>query len=473
MPRAKLPFNIRPYQNVDEVSLEEEGAELTNGILVPKPDGSFVSKRRPGFSSFITLGTGVKVDGLYWWDRKQLNIANSAGQTFKITDSVGTFLDITTDVIPAGVRTIYAEHGDNLFMTSGGRIAFTNGVSNTAFIASAAAPVGCTHVQFIDQYLVAINANDDKLFFSDVGDPFTWQSLSFISAQSSFDITQAILVKNRNIIIFGSQTIEFWFNDGSTPFRRRNDINISMGTLSKYSVTDTDIGVFFMNENREVYLLGTNGSLKKVSFRFDKVLQELTNVTDALGDDHVINGKGFYVLHFPTDGRTFAYDYQNDYWVPWAFFSGGSFSQYLGNNYSYAAGFNLDLAGSFTDDKIYKLSFGTFDDDGTDMRWVLKTGHISHNDIISRKRSDKLYFVIKSGHSLPAAAMPNMMIRQRTDNRFFGFLRNIPLQKVGDTLFLPKMHRQGIYNTRQYELSISDAIDIEFVEAQESYTLLE
>ncbi len=476
---SELPLTTKPYQDVSAVANSVASEEYINGIMVPRDNGGYILKRRPGLELFKDIGSSASIDGLYWWESKSLLIVVSGGDIYKITDSSGTLVDLGGVSLSTGVRVTFAEASssgtDYLFMCNGGQIAYTDGTNTAAFLSDGDAPTNCTHVSFIDQYLVANDTNNDKFYYSAVGDPFSWSNLDFASAESSFDISKALMVKDRNIVIFGSASVEFWYNDGITPFTRRNDIFIDDGTLSAYSAADTPKGIFFLNNNREVKLITRSGQLveKAVSDPIKSQLQALTSTSDAYADHYTVGGKGFYVLSFPTDEVTWVYDYQNDYWAKWYYWEDSDYARYLGNNYAYAAGFNFHLVGNYNDDKIYKVSFDYYDDAGTLMKWLRRSGFVDHGLTNVRKMNVKTTFRIKSGHTITDNAMPYYMYRRNNDYRGWSNEHLLPAQKLGNNYPLARAFRQGIYEIMQHEISCTDAIDVELISAFEEYEVLD
>ena len=476
MPLAEIPFNSKPYQNVSGVSNTLAGERYVNGILVPRDSGGFIGKRRPGLTLFKDIGSSAAIDGVYWWAKRGILIVVSGGNVYKITDDSGTLVSLGGVSLQSGTRVIFAEASysgvDYIFMCNGSQIAYTNGTAAPAFISDADAPTNCTFVSFIDQYLVANDTSNDKFYYSEVGNPFSWSNLDFATAESNFDKSTLLLIKNRNIIIFGESSIEFWYNDGVTPFSRRNDIFVNEGTFAAYSAVDTSRGIFFLNNNREVMLLSSTGSVQKVSTPFDATIQGLSETDDAFGDDYIVGGKGFYVLTFPTAEKTYVYDYINDYWAEWAYWSGSDFARYLGNSYTYAAEWNLHIVGDYNDDKVYTWSFDSYQDNGTLMKWLRVTGNVDHGAIGQRKMNIRTTFRIKSGHSISGSAMPYYMYRRNADLRGWSNEHLIPAQRIGNAYPEAKLFRQGHYNMMQHELSCTDNIDIEVVQAMEEFEIL-
>tara|TARA_R110000744_G_scaffold228_2_gene856 strand:- start:351 stop:1784 length:1434 start_codon:yes stop_codon:yes gene_type:complete len=477
MPFASIPLNTKPYQNVSGIANSVANESYINGILVPRDSGGFVGKRRPGLLLFKDIGSSAKIDGVYWWAKKSVLMVVSGGAIYKITDTSGTTVSLGGVSLQTDVKVVFAEASnggtDYVFMTNGSQIAFTDGTTAPAFISDVDAPTTCTFIAFIDQYIVANDTTNDKFYYSDTGDPFSWSSLAFATAESNFDISKMLLTENRNIIIFGEASVEFWYNDGKTPFTRRNDIFINEGTFSPYSVSSTPKGIFFLNNNREVMLLSLTGSVVKVSTPFDATIQGLATTSDAFGDSYLVGGKGFYVLTFPTDEKTYVYDYINDYWAEWAYWASSAFARYRGNNYTYAAGWNLHIVGDYNDDKLYKSSFDYYDDNGTLMKWLRVSGNVDHGSLGQRKMNIRTTFRIKSGHTITGNAMPYYMYRRNADQRGWSNEHLIPAQKLGNNYPESKLYRQGHYNVIQHEISCTDAIDVEFIEAFEEFEVFE
>ena len=476
MSLGSLPFNEKPYQNVSGISNTVASERYVNGILVKKDTGGYVSKRRPGLLLFKDIGSAAKIDGTYWWQKRGILIVVSNGTVYKITDTSGTTVSLGGVSLNTNTHVKFAEASyggiNYLFMCNGGQIAYTNGTAAVAYIADVDSPTNCSFIGFIDQYLVANDTSTDKFYYSNVGDPFNWSNIDFATAESSFDRSEGIIIDDRNIVIFGQDSIEFWQNDGITPFKRRNDVFIKQGTLTPYTIVNTDKGIFFLNANREVMVLSATGVPVKVSEAFDLTFQGLTNTLNAFADNYIVGGKGFYVITFPTDGKTYAYDYINDYWAEWAYWASSDFARYRGNTYTYAADWNMHIVGDYNDDKLYKSSFNYYDDNGVLMKWLRVTGNVDHGLPSIRKRTVFSSIIIKSGHTITDNAMPYYMYRRNIDKRGWSNEHLIPAQKIGNNYPVNRLWRQGVYMFMQHELSCTDAIDVEIINSVEKYIVL-
>ena len=476
MPIANLPFNQKLYLDIDESSTSTAISRHVNGILTPKDGGGYVSKKRPGLLDFKDVGTDRGIDGIFWWNEKSLLFIVSNGNIYKLSSTIESPVLMGGVKLKQGERVSFslASHGviDYLFLCNGGQIAYTDGDANVSFISDTNAPTNTTFIEFIDQYLIANDLVNDKFYYSSVGDPFTWSSLDFATAESNFDKTKTILVSNRSIKIFGENSIEFWYNDGATPFKRRNDIFVNQGTLSPYSVIKSDIGVFFFNGNREVMVLSETGGVSKVSTVIDRKLQSLSNVDDVYANNYIVGGRGLYVITFPNEELTYVYDYKNDYWSEWDYWSTLSKSRYLGNTYVYVPKWNLHLVGDYNSGKIYSTSFDYYDDAGTILKWTQQTGFIDHGSSSKKKMNIKITFRIKSGHKKTDNTDGFVMYRNNIDGNGWSDVVSIPIGKTGETMPLHSIYTQGHYYMMKHELSCSDTIDLELVDIFEEYEVL-
>ena len=131
-----LPVVGDPYRNVDESELDQISPLAQDGYI----DEFGYMQKRPGMDLVVDLGTNAAIDGLYWWEQLGILLIVSNGRTWKMTDSTGTIVEITGDVLTAGTPVRFAVNTTIMTMANGGRMVTTDGTSATTFIADADAP---------------------------------------------------------------------------------------------------------------------------------------------------------------------------------------------------------------------------------------------------------------------------------------------------------------------------------------------
>lgn len=481
--KGRIPINLHVDLNNDPQSLALANETMVNGVyLWQKREQRFVCRQRPGLTEFVSLGTSAKIDGKFEWISKGWVVAVSDGSVFKITDNIGSFTDITgagtmnagTPVTFALVKEV-ATGTEYLFMASGGQIAYTDGTTGTQYIADPTAPTNCTHIRTLDQTLIANDTQNDNIYNSDPGDPFTWSALSFVSAEATVDKVNAIEIVERDILLFGTRSIEpFWSTGGTPQFERRSDaLKYNTGTDSPYSIAQEDEVVYFIDNKREIQAIkGLQETPISEDIRTE--INGLSSVSDAIGQISKVGGLRFYVIKFPTDGRTFMYSIDYNYWTEIKSWDDelSTYKEYIGDTHLYVQSWNFHLVGDTTTDKIYKASYDTYQDEGITMRLLKKTGHWDAGDEVARKFSKLAIFRIKSGVG-ERGTNPRLNIRVNVDNMGFGKERYIELGDKGDKRFHHRFSSGGIFRTKQYEFVWSENAPLFLIEGYEEYDILE
>src|SRR3989304_3425058 len=221
----KLPIGTDACKNVDDAAINHLSPSLINAYT----DELGATNKRPGLTSWIDLGTGYPVEGLYWWEFDQSVIAVSNGRIWRITDAGGTKSEISSggDLLdPYGttlgrVRVEFAELDTYVFMANGKFVYYPDGASLSKYVndADADAP---THVHYVtahDKYILCDDASAvGRVRYSNVGSPLAWNALDFFTLESKPDDLMQVRSAWREIFLPGSDSIEVWFNDGVTPF---------------------------------------------------------------------------------------------------------------------------------------------------------------------------------------------------------------------------------------------------------------
>lgn len=463
---AKIPFGDF-VSNIDDLELTGNSAAITDGYL--DEAGFFV--KRPGLATYATLPNGKSIDGLYWWDEALLLIAVSDGNVYKI-DTAQTVTLIASSIMVADVRPIFATvkiaGANRLAMTSGGSVYYTDG-STATLISDAQAPTAATHIVSLDQYLIA-NTATDAILFSLVGDILNWEALDFVTAERKPDAVVAVHTVGNELVFFGFRSIEFFYNDGTTPFTRMPGGEVNMGTVAPYSIQYIDNYWYFMNENRQ-FVRMANRTPEIISSPIDKEIQGFSAVADCTSDICLVDGRTFYVVHFASAGKTLAYDYRLGKWYRWGKWntSLASYDRFVGNAFTYNTRQKIHYVGSRIDDGlIYQMSATTYMDGTSYIRPALRTGFIDHGTL-NRKRSNLLQWKGKRGVGKNASNEAGTMEFSYRNENAGQFLnsRTFSTGISGDFNFVRRAHNLGVYRARQYEWSCMDNVPFSIGDVEE------
>lgn len=456
-----IPINQKPYTTVESIG---NAFAIENFVDCDKDD--FMNNTfRHGLGGdtsdyFTNLGSHAKVDGLFYAVNHNIAIAVSGGKIYKI-ESNGTVTGIRGVTLNAGIPVSFADYGDIGFFCNNSRIIkWAYADATCAYIADADAPTNAIFVGFLDQYLLALRANSARYDFADVADPDTWLG-EYVTAEQRPDNAVALLTAFGEIFLPGQTTLEHHADSGdpTAPFLRIPGTTAERGTLSPYSVTQIDNSYYLLDAERRVIRM--SGRVPQViSNQIDNKFQELVDVTDAIGFHFNAEGATKYVLTFPSDMKTYVYDYKLDFWSEWSYWDHvtGARIAYIGRVGRYIAEWDKYLIGSNTTGKIYIASRNYVTDDGDEIIPEFITGQIDWGTA-NRKSSERLRIKVQRGqNAIGATNTPKVYFSKRDNGKSaWGVEREIDLGAAGDTYAYKAFRRLGTYRNRQYRVRMQGA----------------
>lgn len=468
MPTVTLQFNKGVFENVDAFELgNPEIATAQKNILV-NDAGSLVD--RPGLSRFATIGA-IPVIGLYYFETANKLVAVTENRKIYSVDSAGIVTNITGSGSLAGTsRPVFAEDGTYLAMAGGGVPRTWIGTGNTA--AMAGSPEASTHIFYLDGYWINFLTSDQE---ARIAGPTsvargTWNSADFFQAESNPDHITAGAVLQRELYLFGPASIEIFQNvgDTSTPFQRA--FALSKGIAAPYSLTEADNTLWFLDSDRRfVRLEGRTPVI--ISTPYDRVIRGFGTVSDCWAAKIDISGLYLLLWVFPTEERSFVFDYKSQTWSEWDGFSSGVTNRWRGNTYAFSKVWNRHFVGDFRTGVIWEMS-RTNKSDGTDKRrLLLRTGYLDQGTG-ARKRSLSYTLHVKRGLGTPGGIEPVLQLRWRDDDKPWSNPRTVGLGFTGDTKTVVRLFNTGIYRKRQLEISMTDAAELVLNKVEEEVELL-
>lgn len=460
-PEVDIPVNGPAYRNTDPTSLPPSVSAMLMDAYVNEFGHT---ERRPGLSPYVDVGTGVGVDGLYWWDEAQRVIAVSNGRIFSIQDGAPpTATDVTGDALAIGAPVSFASFSSGtLLMANRGRMMTYTPGGTTTYIADADAPTDVTHVAYLDLYLLALRNGTAQFAFSVVNNPTSWQSVDVATAEGHPDPLVALHVAQRELYLWGRSTLEIWYNDGATPFSRLPGVYIEKGCSAPFSIVPLITRVsntwFWIDQDRRFVRL-VNRTPEAISVPFDRQLHGMTSVQDARAFLMQAGTEPLYVITFPTDQRTLVYNLLRNDWSEWGYWDTTSavYRQYRGQVACYARNWNRHLIGDHRTGLIYTSSRLVYQDNGNPIRTFRRTAVFDHGTS-ERKRSSSAIYYVKRGVSSDTTE-PQVFLRKNKDGKGWGNEQWHSLGAIGDDCHLIRTRGNGVYRTLQLEIGCAENCD--------------
>jgi hypothetical protein len=310
------------------------------------------------------------------------------------------------------------------------------------------APTSVKWIATADKYLLALEDNTQRMWYSVIGKPWEWDS-DWVSAEFLPDKASCMLVWNGDIFIGGLDTIQQFSNDGVTPWIPSGYGAITSGILAPYSFVSPGNGSLIYIDTQRRLVQMSNRTAKSLNTSLDSYLGDLSNISDAIGDYVTLEGVQYYIMQLPSERKTVALNLDNNSWSEWLYSPPGYKLKWNGNCITMVQPYGKVLIGDSIDGKVKELST-KFSKDAGDID-IVSTIRAPRNLTEDRIRSTELIVGFKQVSELEFIGESSLRVRWRDDGRVWSDYR--VLDGINDeTDYVGHLRRCGSYKmTRQYE----------------------
>ena len=363
--------------------------------------GGFLN-RAPGLRKITTIGTGP-IRGLWTHETRGEDAYVASGDEFYkiLPDFTATKLGDISGIGPVSI----ADNGDQLFIACGAD-AFVYTESTNAFVQIIDPDFfGAQTVCYIDGYFAFNQPNSQIIWVTGILDGAVIDPLAFAAAESTPDNVVAVVSNNREVWVFGTGTTEVWYNAATTPFPLSpiQGAYNEIGCIAKASICKLDNSLFWLGADPRGFGIvyrnqGYTG--KRISTHaIEFAIQSYGNVSDAVAYTYQQEGHAFYVLAFPTAGKTWVYDVSTGAWHERAGWLNGSFTRHRSQ-----CQMNFDsqtIVGDYENGNLYAFDLDVYADDNNTQKWLRSWRPIPENqNNLNRSAQHTLQLTCESGVGL-------------------------------------------------------------------------
>jgi hypothetical protein len=314
-------------------------------------------------------------------------------------------------------------------------------------------------------------ANGDYIY------PLVFNALDFASADGSPDGVVAINVDHRQLWVFGTDSVEVWYNAGLANFPLTNIQGAfnEVGCVAAFSVAKLDNTLFWLGTDARgqgiVYRAQGYAASRVSTHAVEYAIAQYGNIADALAYTYQEEGHSFYVLTFPSANATWVYDVATQAWHERAGWVNGAFTRHRSNCQCNFGG-NI-IVGDFENGNIYTLDLNTYADNGQPQKWLRSWRALpqgQNNWKRTAQHSLQLNCESGTGLNLGQGSDPEVMLRWSDDGghtwsnehwsqmgKIGQYYRRVFWRRLGMTLKL---------RDRVYEISGTDPVKIDIVGAE-------
>ena len=414
----------------------------------------------PGFASFGSLaasptrGLHEEQDRLWAVGGGSLYEVNSAGTATARTTTMAT------DANPATLCSS-GDFSNDLMTTSGGNVYIMDLTTNVVTVPSTG---NVTMGGYVDGYFLGLDVNTSTFRISELADPATWTQTAQRSAGA--DRWVSMFINHREVWLFGSKTSEVWYNAGTSPFPflLYPGSFMEQGCAASFSPAALDNTVAWLGRDKGgrcvVYKAAGYNPQRISTHAIEFAIQGFTTVSDAIGWSYQDQGHSFYVLTFPTEGRTFVYDAATQMWHERLYWNTttGAWEAYRAIYHAFA--FNRHIVGDRDGSGLWEMAIDQYlDITGTPLRW-LRVGPMIEAEGRWMHWKD-VEFLVEPGVGLASGqgVTPLVRFRYSRDGGFtWSNFRDLPVGAMGN--YDTRVMSRNMGRSRRYvpELSGSDPV---------------
>jgi hypothetical protein len=327
--------------------------------------------RAPGLKFLQTVGTGP-IRGL-WSFRADPTRAFvvSGSELYEINNSYTATL---RGAVGGTGSVSMADNGTQIFIAANPKGYIFNTSTNVfAEIIDPDFP-GAITVSFLDGYFIFNPPNSQKFYITGLLDGTSVDPLDFASAEGSSDGLVALIVDHRELWLFGTDSVEVWYDAGLSdfPFVRIQGAFNELGCAAPYSVAKLDNGLFWLGSDSRgkgiVYRAEGYTGKRMSTHAVEWQIQQYGDISDAIAYTYQQDGHAFYVLIFPSANTTWVFDVATQAWHERAGFVNGNFTRHRSNC---QMAYNGEvIVGDYENGNIYSFDLDVFADNGQIQKWL-------------------------------------------------------------------------------------------------------
>ena len=421
----------------------------------------------PGFTTFYTA-TEAPCRGL--WSEDGRTLAAMGGLLYEIFAD-GTAISrgsISNDNEPV----TFATNGDG-----GGEVFVTSG--DVGYIFTLASNLLTTELAdvtfggFLSSRFLALDAATSTLKISDQLDGTTWDPTQVVQRTIGSDAWTSMLVNNREIWLFGSRTSEVWYDAGTSPFPFAPvpGAYIQQGIKAPFSAARLANSVVWLGQNESgaavVYRANGYAAERISDHAMEFAIQAYGTSEDAKAWVYEQNGHAFYVLTFPTAGKTWVFDATTNLWHNRGYWdvATSTYKAYRAMWHCFAHG--KHLVGDLLQGVIYEMKDDVYTDvGGVAIRRFRRGPHLAQEQLLVVHHFFQLDMDVGVGLNSGQGSDPQVMLRWSDDGgNTWSNEHWRSAGKRGQYRTRVLWNRLGSSRDRIYEVAMSDPVPWKLVDA--------
>lgn len=354
MPSIPVPFAVASDEAVSKAYTRQRLLNLFAETTPTRAKSAVLIRGRAGLRPWATVGKGP-IRGEH--EMGGLLYVVSGGVLYKVT-SAGAATSLGN--VSGGGHVLMADNGFQLAIATNGAwvgeldgyfIWGQQGTSGAGYLYDSEAG---TFAQLTNEAFLL--PNDGKFQISGINDGASYDALDFATAESSPDELVRGIVDRRDLLLFGTKTLEPWYDSGNSdfPFERQGQTVAPKGIVGPYCIARLDNTVFWIGRDQEagggaiVYRLNNYDGERVSTHAVEEALAGV-DFTQVRCIAFIIAGHAFFMVILP-NATAWVYDAATQLWHEESTYG---LARWQGNCHVWA--YDSHIIGSYNSGDLYTL----------------------------------------------------------------------------------------------------------------------
>jgi hypothetical protein len=312
---------------------------------------------------------------------------------------------------------------------------------------------GAEWVECLDGYFIVGAPNSGEFFVSANRNPASWDALDFATAEKYPDDLVRGIVNFGEIVLFGRESGEVWYNSGASdfPLDRVPTGFFEKGLKSRHGAAKADNRVFFPGHDDIVYALNGYQPERVSTYAVEQAMVTATD-KNFIGLSWTESGHTFYAM--TCADWTFVYDCSTGLWH-----ERRSYQQSNWRGAFVVRAFGKWLVGDSNSNKLGELTPSLFTEWGDVLRTSCAAPSVTNDNKRIQHARLEMVFEQGTGALSGAGSDPKVMLRWSDDGgRTWSNEHWRNLGKIGEFRRRTVWYRLGQARDRVYEYAVSDPV---------------
>jgi hypothetical protein len=367
----KTPIFGQTYVARSVNAADNRMVNLFPEVLIDGKEAGYLN-RAPGLEFLQSVGTGP-IRGLWAHQTNGSDFYVVSGQeVYKLTGlyATPTLLGTISGTGPVSI----ADNGNQIFFACNPKSYIYTEVTNVFQEITDPDFPGAVTVSYLDTYFVFNEPNSQRIWVTSLLDGTQIDPLDFASAEGSPDGVVGVISDHRELWVFGSDSVEVWYNAGLAdfPLTRIQGAFNEIGCVAPFSIAKLDNGLFWLGTDARgqgiVYRANGYTGQRISTHAIEWQIQQYGNISDAIAYTYQQDGHAFYVLTFPSGNATWVFDVATQAWHERAGWENEEFARHRSNCQCNFGG-NI-IVGDYENGNIYKFNLDVYADYTTEQKWL-------------------------------------------------------------------------------------------------------